>query len=312
VHWEAFRRYRNRISRDFEVVLDEVNTVPFFTPLWASIPRVMFIHQLAREVWWYESRFPTNLVGFLAEPIYLRCYRNTTVITVSESTRCDLRRLGFRGAVRIIPEGIDHIHISDRRSQTHQGTQVFLYVGRLSPSKRIEHIIRAFSIFRTSGLYAQLRLAGDGPAAYVKKLHRLVTSLNLVDDVKFLGRIAESQKHGEMASAEALLLSSAREGWGLVVTEANAVGTPAIAYDVPGLRDSVRHDETGILVRPSSESLAAAMHRLSVDGELRGRLSNGARDWARTFSFQKSFVAFRAVLASVAHGELLETDDGCF
>ncbi|TMD30497.1 MAG: glycosyltransferase family 4 protein, partial [Chloroflexi bacterium] len=69
VHWSAFRHYRGNTSKNFDVVVDEVNTIPFFTPLWAGIPVVMLIHQLAREVWWYEAPFPLNTVGFLAEPI---------------------------------------------------------------------------------------------------------------------------------------------------------------------------------------------------------------------------------------------------
>src|SRR6202022_3092021 len=72
VHWSAFRRYRSRLSQSFDIVVDEVNTIPFFTPIWANVPTVMLIHQLAREVWWYESKFPLNVIGFLAEPLYLR------------------------------------------------------------------------------------------------------------------------------------------------------------------------------------------------------------------------------------------------
>ena len=100
VHWRAFRRYHRRLRGNFDAVIDEVNTVPFFTPLWAEIPRFMFIHQLAREVWWYESRFPVSGIGYLAEPLYLRLYRRSPVLTVSPSTREDLRSLGFVGSFR--------------------------------------------------------------------------------------------------------------------------------------------------------------------------------------------------------------------
>src|SRR5206468_8182458 len=79
VHWRAFRRYRGRLSGHFDAVLDQVNTMPFFTPLWAKIPSFMLIHQLAREVWWYESPFPISALGYMAEPWYLRIYRRSRV-----------------------------------------------------------------------------------------------------------------------------------------------------------------------------------------------------------------------------------------
>src|ERR1700726_624485 len=75
VHWRAYRRYRGQLRNRFDIVIDEVNTVPFFTPLWANIRSVMLIYQPAREVWWYESRFPLSAIGYLLEPIYLQFYR---------------------------------------------------------------------------------------------------------------------------------------------------------------------------------------------------------------------------------------------
>jgi hypothetical protein len=104
VHWSAFRHYRGRLSQRFDVVVDEVNTIPFFTPLWSDVPAVMFIHQLAREVWWYESPFPLNALGYIAEPLYLRLYRRFPVVTVSDSTRRDLVSLGFSETITVKTE----------------------------------------------------------------------------------------------------------------------------------------------------------------------------------------------------------------
>src|SRR5207302_11388627 len=98
---------------------------------------------------------------------------------------------------------------------------------------------------------AELHIVGDGPPDHTRKLRRLTQNLGLSDRVQFLGRISSRDKRQEMARAHMLLLASVREGWGLVVTEANSFGTPAVAYDVAGLKDSVRHLETGLLVRPT-------------------------------------------------------------
>src|SRR6266851_3669304 len=72
VHVAAMRRYKGHLRGSFDAVIDEVNTIPFFTPVWADIPRLLLIFQLAREVWWHESPFPMNAIGYAAEPLYLR------------------------------------------------------------------------------------------------------------------------------------------------------------------------------------------------------------------------------------------------
>jgi glycosyltransferase involved in cell wall biosynthesis len=293
VHWSAFRRYRGKLSKNFDVVIDEVNTIPFFTPLWSDIPVVMFIHQLAREVWWYESPFPINALGFLAEPLYLRLYRRVPVLTVSQSTKQDLNELGFTASMTVLPEGVEPL-TALRVAKSSRPT--FLYVGRLSPSKRVSDVIRAFAAFCKVSESGELRLLGDGRPAYVRELRQLADNLGMSERVRFLGRVPTSEKHLEMAVAHVLLLASAREGWGLVVTEANAFGTPAVAYDVPGLRDSIRDQETGLLVQPSPKRLAEAMVRLWQDRDLYRRLSSAAKTWSATFTFDKTTEVCRVSL----------------
>lgn len=296
VHWRAFQRYRGKLRKDFDVVIDEINTIPFFTPLWADIPTVMFMHQLAREVWWYETSFPLSAIGFVAEPRYLRRYRHVPVLTVSPSTRNDLRQLGFEGSICILPEGLEPItelHV-DRLS-----VPAFLYVGRLAPSKRVADIVSAFARFCASVESAELTLLGDGPSEYVQRLRDLGTRLGVSERIRFLGRVSQREKHQEMARAHMLLLASVREGWGLVVTEANAFGTPAVAYDVPGLRDSIRHDKTGLLTRPTPDALADAMLQLWSDPKRYKRLSAGAVAWSSTFSFDRTTDALETEISAI-------------
>jgi glycosyltransferase involved in cell wall biosynthesis len=306
VHWNAFRRYRTTLSQRFDVVIDQVNTVPFFTPLWARIPTVMLIHQLAREVWWYESPFPLSLLGFVTEPLYLQVYRNRPILTVSPSTKADLIGLGFKGSVTIVPEGLEALSVV---TEARSDAPTFLYVGRLAPSKRVSHVLKAFALFRLTHPHAQLRVIGEGSPRYVKRLRRLAAQLDLIGDANFLGRIPAREKHLEMARAHALILASAREGWGLVVTEANSYGTPAIAYDVPGLRDSIRHLETGLLVRPTPRSLADAMSKLWNDPTLFGRLSAAARSFSATFTFDRTTRAFQAGLMNAVSDKGINSDD---
>ena len=285
VHWHAFNRYRKSLRSRFDAVIDEVNTMPFFTPFWAKIPVFMLMFQLAREVWWYESKLPISAVGYAIEPMYLRGYRHTPVITISTSTEKDLRSLGFKGPITIIPIGIENVD-SDPRPKSE--TPTFLYVGRLAPSKRIEHMLRALAQFREATGTGTLWLVGAGSDRYQRSLEKLARRLNVAENVVFWGKVSSPDKHRLMAAAHALLMTSVREGWGLVVTEANASGTPAIVYDVPGLRDSVRDELTGLVVPPWPTSLSTAMIRMTSDQGLYSRFAAEGRRWSSTFSFDEA------------------------
>jgi glycosyltransferase involved in cell wall biosynthesis len=296
VHLHAFRRYFRQLRPRFDVVIDEVNTIPFFTPLWADIPVVMLIYQLAREVWWYESPFPLSLLGFMLEPLYLRVYRRKPVFTESTSTLLDLQRVGLTGPITVLPVGIDDSAYVLRPKTLSPN---FLYVGRLAPSKRVGHIIRGFDIFRRIVPHARLWLIGDGPSRHGRALRRLVMNLGLENSVDFLGRVSQVEKCERMAQAHALLMASVREGWGLVVTEANACGTPAIVYDVPGLRDAVIHEETGLVVLPAPDKLADGMLRLWTDSFLYQRLADNARASSKRFSLNETAATLSSGMAAV-------------
>jgi glycosyltransferase involved in cell wall biosynthesis len=285
VHWHAFKRYRGSLRGQFDAVIDEVNTMPFFTPFWAEIPTFMLVFQLAREVWWYESPFPISAIGYAIEPIYLMAYRHTPVLTISKSTESDLRRLGFRGPITIVPIGIDREAPTRHTKAT---TPTFLYVGRLAPSKRVSDILRATAIFRRTAGTGTLWLIGTGSPRYERTLRHLASRLGIEESVVFFGRVSVAEKYRLMAESHALLMTSVREGWGLVVTEANACGTPALVYDVPGLRDSVRNEVTGLVVAPRPERLAGAMTRITSDPDLYAALSDAGQGWSETFSFEKA------------------------
>ena len=293
VHLHAASHYRGRLKGRFDLVVDEINTIPFFSPLWAGIPTLTLIFQLAREIWRYETAFPLSAVGYRLEPILLRPYRRLPAITISASTKDDLRRLGFSGPITVASIGIESPTLEPRIKPKNP---TFLYVGRLTPSKRVEDIVEAVARFRRARGVGRLLIIGEGDSHYTTLLRNAVRRSGLQDAVEFLGRLPTEQKHQRMAEAHLLLMASVREGWGLVVTEANACGTPAVVYDVPGLRDAVRNGDTGLLVNPSPESLARGMLQLWDDPQLYGRLAEGARAWSTTFSFDETLFDFRQAI----------------
>lgn len=292
VHAQAYRHYHRMRQMDFDAVIDEVNTIPFFTPLWARIPSLLLIYQLAREVWWRESVFPINAVGYAVEPAYLRLYRRTPSLTISASTESDLRHLGFTAPITVLPIGLEPMTVP---TVAKDSVTTFVFVGRMAPSKRVHDIVEAFAIYRKNAA-GRLWLIGDGDDGYVRSLHTRVRAAGLEPDVEFLGRLSTDEKHERMARAHVLLMASVREGWGLSIAEANACGTPAIAYDVHGLRDAVRDGETGLLVPATPARMASAMSELASHSDMYSRFVEAGRRWSATFSFDNVTDAMRSAI----------------
>lgn len=250
VYREAHRFWSEQPKNHWDVVVDEINTRPFLTPRWIrGTPVVALIHQLAREIWFYETRFPISVVGrFLLEPRWLRAYRDVPALTVSRSSADSLvRHHGWR-RVTVIPEGSKPHPIPDA-SKERQPTVIFL--GRLVAMKQPGHAVRAFAMFAESFPEARLWVIGDGPL-----LARLREEAP--PSVSFLGRVSREELQERLARAHVLVATSVREGWGLNVSEAAACGTPSIGYAVAGLLDSIAASG-GALVRPSPDALGAAL-----------------------------------------------------
>ena len=262
--------------RGFDVVVESVNTIPFLTPLWRSrLPTtVPLFHQLAADVWDAELPRPLARVGRWLELRLLRLYRETPVVAVSPSTRDDLVELGFR-SVAVVANGRDEPP-PDLELTPKEPTPTFLFVGRLTANKRPEHALEAFDAIKRTIPDARLWLIGQGP---------LETELRaeLPPGAELLGRLSRRELYERMARAHCLLVPSVREGWGLVVVEANAVGTPAVGYDVRGIRDSIRPGETGVLVAAGDpEALGRAAAALVTDAERYERLRAAAVEWGES------------------------------
>ena len=245
------RRYYRREGRGrFDLVIDEVNTRPFGCASWVrDTPVAAVIHQLAREVWFYEMPLVAALTGrLLFERRWLRKLRTVPVITVSPSSKQSLEAAGLR-RITIVPEGFDQACDELVQSDAFQKEErpTLCWVGRMSPNKRPDHALRAFEMARSQLPNAQLWMIGSGPMS--DKLKRTAS-----ESVNFFGHISDGEKHQLMGRAHALLATSVREGWGLTVTEAAAVGTATIGYAVPGLVDSIAASG-GYLVSPSIEEL---------------------------------------------------------
>jgi glycosyltransferase involved in cell wall biosynthesis len=287
VHWHAWRFYRRELRGRVDVVIDQVNTIPFFTPLYVRERLFVWAHQLAREVWWHEARFPFSLLGYLAEPLYWQVYRHTPALVGAESIERDLRRLGLRRFVRFsYGVGVDPLPDPPSRAP---GPPTVLYVGRLVPSKRVDAVVEAAAHARRRVPDLRLLIAGGGEPGYSTQLEKLAARLGLEGCVTFAGRVSDEEKRRLMREADALALASVREGWGLVVIEANALGTPAVVYDVPGLRDSVQDGQTGLICHPNTpEALGDALADLLSDPARLAVTSAAAWAYSKAFTWARN------------------------
>ncbi len=303
VYLHAFLHY-SRLPQKPDLVLDMVNTICWQTPWYVPAEnRVAYVNQLAREVCFFQLPWPLSLLAYAAERLEYIPYRRTRFLCYSLSTRDDLVRIGIpKALIRVFPLGLDHD--TYRLGTTKSATPLFVFVARLVNMKRADLCVRALRLVVERFPASRLVLIGGGPEE--RSLERLIKVLHLETHVEFLHRTAnfltdrsqQEQKVACMQDAWALLLPSVKEGWGMVVTEAAACGTPSIVTDVSGLRDSVRDDETGILVSatPSPDELAEAMCRIIADQDLRERLSANAHTWSATFDWETSYRRFREAL----------------
>lgn len=271
--YRAARQYYEREGKGcFDVVLDEVNTRPFLCPTFVEVPVVALIHQVCREVWFYESSLPVALLGrYWLEPRWLNNYKDIPVVTVSESSRRSLSRYGL-SEVAVIPEGVA---VPDYLPKVHKEVRpTVIFVARLAKNKRPRDAIKACELAASQMPELQLWVVGTGPME--RRLRK-----EAPDWVKFFGRVGNLEKFELMARAHALVATSVREGWGLTVSEAAAVGTTAITYNVPGLCDSVAASQ-GVLVDPSPKALAAALTRElpSLRDSEQAPRNNGTQPWS--------------------------------
>lgn len=287
VHLHAFIYYKKNFQGKVDIVIDEINTIPFFTPLYIREKKISYFNQIAKEVWFYEFPPLLSYLGYFIEPYYLKLYRKTPSMVISDSTKKSLVGLGFKN-VNIFSMAVNFDE-EQKYSQEKRKNFSLIYVGRVVPSKRVDDIINAlfFVIHRVPD--ATLMVVGDGKEGYLNKLKRLIKNLRLEKNVEFYGFVKKEEKFSLMSQAHLLVATSIREGWGLIVNEAGAVKTPSVVYNVPGLVDAVRKGEAGLLTEYNTPwDLAQKILNLKEDRELYRKIQRNALDFAKSLTWEKT------------------------
>jgi len=287
----------------FDVIVDQVNTVPFFAHWYTGVPTVAFFHQLAREVWFYEAGRLLAHIGFALEPVYLSPYRLVPLITDSASSLLSLREIGLQGVASVIPMAVDAPGLPGLGVETIPATLRVAITCRLVHSKRVDHALRTVALLYWRGLPVSIDVIGAGSSGPVTHLNNLVSILGIRDYVTFHGRLSNEERDSVIAASFVVIGTSEREGWGLSITEANALGVPGAVYPVPGLCDSTIHDQTGVIsLDATPPSLADAIERLWRDKDLYRACRAGARAFASGLTWDRTVLAFEEALLAVVRG----------
>jgi glycosyltransferase involved in cell wall biosynthesis len=238
----------------FDLVIDQHHGIPWFAPWWAKTQCIAYIHEVLGPIWNSFYRWPVSAIGRTQERWTHWIYRKIQFWTACESTRADLERNGVRN-VTLIRYGVNTRALPVLPSKSPSSPVKLIVVSRLAPNKRIGHAIRAVACLKDRGISAELKIVGSGEEG--PRLESACALLGLGRDIKFLGALSETEKDFHLMNADLLLHTSQREGWGLNVIEANALGTPAVVYPVAGLIESTLHEETGLVSEEESpDSLA--------------------------------------------------------
>ncbi len=286
--------YVSRNQKNFDLIIEDLNKLPFLTPLYVKTPRLhLAMHFFGRAIF-KEIAAPMAAYVFLMEKMIPLVYRREHFVAISESTKSDLCTFGSR--IDVVEPGIDTKFFYPAAPKSKEPT--LLYVGRLKKYKNVQFVINCMPgiISRVPG--AKLVIAGSGD--FETFLKQRVEQLGLSGSVDFIGYVTEEKKRELLSQATVMVNPSIKEGWGITNIEANLCGTVSVSSNVHGLRDSVRNGDTGLLYEPENcIDYTEKVTRVLGDSEYRIGLEQNARPFAESFSWDRITHRMKTVLQRV-------------
>ncbi len=280
----GFIYYVIKFRKNFDVVIDIPKGVPFFTPLFVTKPKICLVHQVHQEMFKKELPFPTKQLSMFLEGILMPfLYRKIKMLAVSDSTREEMLKIGLgkNQNIEIMYPGVEIKPAKVKKTST----PTVLYLGRLREYKGVDTAIHA--IHKLKEKYTNIKLIIAGSGEHEKTLKAQVNQLGLQKHVVFKGNVTEKTKAQLFTKSWIAVQLSMVEGWGITVIEANMCETPVVATNVPGLKESVNHEKTGLLVEWANvDQTAEALDKLISDHELRTTFGKTGKLWANNFSWE--------------------------
>jgi glycosyltransferase involved in cell wall biosynthesis len=292
---------RHMKKESYDVVIEDINKLPFFMPLYTRVPVVPVIPHLFGTTVFSEADWVTGSYVVTAEKLIPHVFKDNRFMVISPSTRDDLVARGIpAGRIGVILCGLDHDRYRDLGLERYKRPSI-VHLGRLRKYKSVEIAMKAMETVLKSVPDARLVIVGDGP--YRPELEKYADGLSLGDAIEFTGFLSGEELVEMLNRAHLLFNPSPKEGWGLTVVEANACGVPVVASDRPGLKDSVIDGVTGFLV-PYGDSTAFGENavRLLTDGQLWKRMSAAAIERTGELTWERCARETEQFLLSVIGG----------
>ena len=299
-NWLVPRRLRALINEgNYDLLLEDINKIPFYTPLYVKIKTLVIIPHLFATTVFHETNPILGTYVYLAEKPLVSIYKGKPFNVISESTAEDMVARGVpKEDVSVIHCGIDRTTYAYDSTVTKYIQPTVLYLGRIKKYKSVQHLISAFARVVKQLPNAKLMVVGAGD--YLPELEKQARELQLGESIEFPGFVSVANKVERMRKAHVAVLPSLKEGWGLTNIEANSVGTTVIAANVPGLKDSVRHNQTGLLYEYGNiDQLTESVLSILTSNELRERLEQGALEWAERFNWDSAARKFNDLIHAV-------------
>jgi glycosyltransferase involved in cell wall biosynthesis len=284
-------------AHEFDLIVDEVHGFPFYSPLFTRKPVIVFIHEIAGEIWDFMFPFPKNIIGKLLEKWYFLLYRKSLFWTDAPSTVDELVSRGIpKKQCYAIPCPIVG-KIQDYRGIKKEKNPTYVFISRVVRMKGIEEVIKAFSFIAREQSDAALWIIGGGEDTYIEELKRMAKEYGVINNVIFYKQVSQQKKYDLLARAHILLHASVKEGWGLVVLEAASVKTPAVVYNVPGLKDVVKNGKTGIVIQDNSpQEMARQAVLLITDKRKYAQFQKTGFNRVMSFSWKEAIDTSNSVL----------------
>lgn len=269
----------------FDLVIDQHHGIPWYAPWWCGTRCVAYIHEVLGPIWDSFFGFPWSTLGRAQETLTHVAYGGVPFWTPSDSTARRLKRVGVT-EVKVLPNGVDTRPLVELPDKPLSSPLRLITVSRLAPNKRVDHAVRLVAELTRRGLLAELTVVGTGESE--AGLRQQVELAGMSGRVRFAGRLDEADKNAALERAHFLVHPSQREGWGLNVIEANALGTPALVYPVDGLVDSTVKDVTGLIAAGENPgALADELCGIVASPARFAKLRFAAWQRAREFTWDK-------------------------
>ena len=278
-------------KENYDIVVECLNKIPFYSPLYAGTPVLALCHHLFGSVAFDQAAWPIAACVVTAEAGLARAYRHTPFLAISDSTATDLSERGIDSTkISVSSPGIDPVAFDVDPTSTR--AQRITYLGRLERYKRIDVMLRAGA--RLMDRFPELEILIIGKGGDRSRLETITRDLGLEGRTRFTGFIEDAERDALLAGSQACVFPSEKEGFGLTVIEANALGTPVVARDAPGLRDSIRDRETGVLVdadlegEVADDAYASALARIMEGGEDTIVMRRACLEWSKHFDWGRA------------------------